>query len=512
MSFVTMPQEVVNARSVRTPKEEWPEPAALPGLPPVPPWDDRLLPSALRPWLTDVSQRIQCPPEYPAIGAIVALGSVIGRACAIRPKRHDDWSVIPNLWGSAVGSPSAMKTPAVREAMRPLSALARKAAEEHAERDYERQAVEARLKSLKLEMQKAAKKGGDLTAYKEDFDEIEAQAQEANAERRFIVYDATVEKLGELLRDSSRGLLLFRDELAGWLRLLDKVGRENDRSFYLEAWNGDGPYVYDRIGRGTVVIDAACVSILGTIQPGPLGAYLRAAVDGGGGDDGLIQRFQLMVYPDQSKAWENVDRWPNSEAKRNAAELFERLAHADPQDLGADVSDPDVTPFVRFTDKAQKFFDDWRNELENRLRTGDEHPAIEAHLVKYRSLLPSLALIFQLVDHETGPVALESAERAAAWCALLEAHARRIYGAVVAPDLAGAKTLLGKIRSGKLEHPFQARDVYHHGWAGLAGAEPVKAAIATLGDFGWVRTKVAHTAGRPRTDIHVHPCLRKGER
>ena len=38
-----------------------------------------LLPETLRPWIGDVSERVQCPPDFPAVAAMVALGSVLGR-------------------------------------------------------------------------------------------------------------------------------------------------------------------------------------------------------------------------------------------------------------------------------------------------------------------------------------------------------------------------------------------------------------------------------------------------
>jgi hypothetical protein len=116
-------------------------------------------------------------------------------------------------------------------------------------------------------------------------------------EQRYIVNDTTVEKLGELLNHHPNGLLLFRDELSGFLHTLDRAGHENDRAFYCEAWHGTDAYTYDRITRGTLHIRAACLSVLGGLQPGPLERYLRE-VFGGGGDDGLIQRFQLAVWPD----------------------------------------------------------------------------------------------------------------------------------------------------------------------------------------------------------------------
>ena len=45
----------------------------------------------------------------------------------IRPKRHDDWTVVPNLWGAIVARPGMLKTPALREVLKPLRNLAAKA-------------------------------------------------------------------------------------------------------------------------------------------------------------------------------------------------------------------------------------------------------------------------------------------------------------------------------------------------------------------------------------------------
>jgi putative DNA primase/helicase len=108
------------------------------------------------------------------------------------------------------------------------------------------------------------------------------------------------------VNQNGNGLLICRDELAGLLRSLEKEGHEGACASYLEAWNGTGGFVYDRIGRGTIEIEAACASILGSIQPGPLVQYLRATLEGGVGDDGLIQRCQLLIWPDVPKGWKGV--------------------------------------------------------------------------------------------------------------------------------------------------------------------------------------------------------------
>jgi len=299
--------------------------------------------------------------------------------------------------------------------------------------------------------------------------------------RRYLVNDTTVEKLGELLNKNPRGLLLFRDELTGFLRTLERDGHESDRAFYLEAWNGTGRFRYDRIARGTIDIEAACVSILGSIQPGPLGHYLRAALDGGVGDDGLMQRFQLLVWLDVAPDWRNIDRWPDSEAKQTAYKVFERLkgltsaeidAHCD-ADLGG-------IPCMRFADDAQELFTEWRTELERRLRNEEDHAAIQAHLAKYRSLVPSLALLIHLADGAGNPVSLAAVERACGWADYLESHPRRVYSRGLVGDYVAAHALARKILTRQVPDGFTVREVYRHHWANLSTPEETSKAVNVL--------------------------------
>src|SRR6476646_6676653 len=124
--------------------------------------------------------------------------------------------------------------------------------------------------------------------------------------QRYLVCDCTVEKLGILLNQNPNGFTAFRDELSGLLEHLDREGQEGARAFYLESWDGTGRFTYDRIGRGTLDIESTTVSVMGGSQPGKFWSYLQSAIRGGAGDDGLSQRFQLLVYPDVSKDWRNV--------------------------------------------------------------------------------------------------------------------------------------------------------------------------------------------------------------
>jgi len=496
--------------------DEWPEPQTLPDkLPPVPAMDPKMIPEPFRAWLCDIADRMQCALDFPVIGAIVTTASLLGRRLAIRPKKHDDWTVVANLYGAIVGRPGILKTPALDESKKPLQRLEIEALKAHEE---QKQAHEMKLMVLKAKKEELQKKIKEAIANGASTDGFEIPKEEELILRRYMVNDSTVEKLGELLNQNPNGLLLFRDELTGWLRTLDREGHENDRAFYLEAWNGNGSYTYDRIGRGTLNIEAACLSILGGIQPGPINDYLESTLKGGAGADGLFQRFQLLVYPDDPGPWENVDRWPNNDAKNAAFEILKKLAAVDFGTFGTaaggasqDENDSAAIPYLRFSPEGQEIFDDWRAELENKIRVGDDHPAIEAHLSKYRSLMPSLALIFHVVStidqEQATPVSEDAAKMAAAWCDYLEAHARRIYHGLIQHDVSTAHRLARKITAKQLPNPFTARDVYRKHWTGLSDAETVESGAIILDELGWIKTEKVINGGRPTLEYQINPQL-----
>ncbi|MBL8757327.1 MAG: DUF3987 domain-containing protein, partial [Phycisphaerae bacterium] len=224
--------------------ESWPEPEPLPsGMPPVMPFDPAWLPEPLRAWVVDIASRVQCPIDYIAVAAMVALGALVGRKLGIRPKACDDWLVVPNLWGAAIGRPGVMKTPAIQEALKPLKKFELDAKREYDEavKDSEAEQLvdEVRKKESVREIRKHLKNPEEASRIAR---ESLPQENDKPVRRRHIVNDSSVEKLGEILNENSNGVLVLRDELVGLLKALDKEGQEGARSFYLEAWNGNGRY------------------------------------------------------------------------------------------------------------------------------------------------------------------------------------------------------------------------------------------------------------------------------
>lgn len=491
-------------------KEEWPAPVALPVAASVEAFDPLMLPDTVRPWIVDIAERLQCPLDYAAAAFVVSFGSVVGRQIAIRPKRYADWIEVPNLWGAIVGPPGVLKSPAVAEIMKPLHALEARALERNEADTFKSRAAlvvaKAAQKQADSKIMQAVRSGDQASALRlaEECERAENEAA-PSACRRYVCNSTTIEKLGELLRHTPSGIMVFRDELPSFLRSLEKPGYEEARGFFLEAWAGTRAFTSDTLKRGTVRIEAATVSIFGTIQPGPLAAYLRDNCQHGG-NDGFVPRFQIMVYPDPPLEWRNVDRWPDTEAKRAAHALFELVDTLDVHAVGATCEEGEI-PYLRFADDAQGEFNAWQGELETRLRDDSLPPVLQEHLSKYRGLVPALALLLQLAERTPGPVSLLALRKALAWAEYLESHARRVYGLFLRSDDDAGRLLLARIESGALPNPFTERDVKRKDWRGLdeSTIPPALVLLEELGHIRLERVPAGQHGGRPTKRYHLHP-------
>lgn len=489
----------------------WELPTPLPNpLPPVDAFVADLLPDCLRAWVQDIAERMQCPIDYIAVSAIAALSSLAAARVVMQPKVHDDWHVTLNLWSLIIGPLGVKKTPAMNAALIYLESMQKQECEnfktKHAawKRDMDIQEM------IGDENRKKAKKliNDDVQAARSLL-EPGAKLDEPD-ERRYVINDTSVEKLGEISQKNEWGFLAYRDEIYGLMKSLDKVGQEGARAYFLQAFDGNKPYTFDRIGRGTIRIERVCLAMLGGIQPGRIQEYVCQTVSGGSGDDGFLQRFGLTVWPDIEAAYTHVDRTPNRDAARHAEDVFNKFQKLAPGQNGEQT-------VLRFSAAAQQLHIEWSIALEMELRGNTLHPAMVSHLSKYRKLIPALAAIFTLIDDPecVNIVGISHLQRALAWCKYLRSHANRLYAAAHAPEAASAAILLEKIISGKLTFSsggemqnFTARIVVAKGWGGLSTPAEVRAAANLLVEYGWlkfIQKPAKQSGGRPSGIYYINP-------
>ena len=475
---------------------------------PVLSFDKRLLPDSLGHWVEDIAERMQVPTDYPAIASILSLAGAVNRRARIQPKANDTgWIVVPNLWGAIVGRPGVMKSPVLKMATEPLMQVEQCWQKEHKEARWSHfRAIE------ELEASEASSKPNSNRRRRSASDKN--SKTQAPTIKRLIANDPTPEALHELMSHNPAGIYVIRDELTGWLAGLERPGREGERALYLTAWNGDTSHTLDRIGRGTISVPGCCISLMGGIQPDLLLEYMKAQNLAA---DGLIQRFQLLVWPDTSNDYEYVDREPDHDAQSRMERLIQQLTSIDSE-----------APLVfRFAPDAQDLFVLWLTGLEMRLRDSSMSLLMLSHLSKYRSLMPSLALLLEMAErgseagfvgfagYSSGDllVSIENTVRAINLCKYLESHAERTYAyADQGRSQSPAKTLLERLKSTfERGRYFTAREVQQKGWQGLTNREAINRAIDFLMKLGWVRraktTMPGSQGGRPPQGYEINPAL-----
>lgn len=493
----------------------WPDPLPLVDSKAAPAMPVSLLPEKLRPWLEDEAERMSVPLEMVALPAIVALSAAAGRNIAIFPKRYDAWQVVPNLWGVIIAPPSSLKTPALQAGLRPLEQIAAEAISAYSEGRHLREAQTVLIESQLAKLKKASLGTSPPTTLLADIAQQRLALEEAQRPaRRYITNDPTVEMAAELLRTNERGLLIVRDELAGLLYACDKQGREGDREFFLEAFNSKDNYTVDRIGRGTLHVPALTLSIIGGIQPGKMDAYVRGALAGGREADGLLQRFQLAVYPEPPTTYVHVDRPPNLTARNEVQNIFRTLVDLDPTAYPDLETNPGQLPGLRFDADAQARFDEWYVSHMTRLRSSElaSTPAFQAHLGKYQALVAKLALLFHLVETVEsgvlGPVSLDALNLAIAWVDYLVDHAKKIYAAELATVPVSVHELADRIIAGDVVEGMPVREIYRHNWRGLTSPKTTAKALAYLEGRNWLRLEQsAQKTGRPSQIVRINPLL-----
>jgi len=394
-----------------------------------------MLPQNVGNWITDIANRMQIYPTFPSVALISIASAIIARRIAIHPKQFDvEWRVIPNIWGGVVGQPGVQKSPALA----PMFAPVRK-----------------RESLLKKEYENALKKyQHDLEKWQELPKNKRAEKPTEPAKRTLFINDGTMEAIHVAHKHNPQGILLYRDELSGFIDAMAKHGREGERQFYLEGWLGDGSYSMTRIGRQDVDVDGLCLTVFGGIQPSVLSNYISNAASGKA-DDGFIQRFQLLVSSVPKPDYRLTDTVPDWDAKKLFESTMDRLL---------DLPIHGTPAITTFASDAQPIFNEWLENLERRIRAGNLPAMLASHISKYRSLLPSLALIFEVLANpdfcvqnitrqEILPkISAVNLKLSIKWVEFLENHARNLLldsPGENSPSALLAEKILQKFRNGK---------------------------------------------------------------
>jgi hypothetical protein len=346
------------------------------------PYPVEALPEPAHGYVTAAAAAIGCDPSYVALPLLAGLASAIGASCRIRLKRG--WSEPAILWTVIIGESGSLKSPAAEAPLRPI--ISRQA---EAMRRY-RAALE-QYEHLCESASRSERPGRPVCA-------------------RYLCGDITVEALVDRLAEAPRGLLLYREELAGWLRSYDayRGGRGGDLAHWLSIF-AQRPLMMDRrsADKTTRYVPYPTVSIVGGVTPG----VLRACLGHEHFEDGLAARLLMAMPPARPKRWTEYDVTP--ECLTALVQVYDALYGLD---LSVDAQTDEASPLDIPIGPAAKvlwvaYFDQHAGELAE--LSGN----LAAAWSKLEAYTARIALLFhcvRLVTGQTNPGAIDEESMAGA--------------------------------------------------------------------------------------------------
>jgi hypothetical protein len=357
-----------------------------------------LFPSPCAEFVRIGADAIGCDPSLLALPMLSAIGAAIGTKVSIQAK--PGWHVFPLLWTAVVGESGTGKTPAQNAVTKPLH-------------DYQTLLFEKWQKErIEYETMAKALKDRGSSGNREDIKQVAPPVC-----GRILFNDITLEAVPPILEKNPFGVLMVRDEVAGWFGSFDRYSKgqgSSDAAGWLAIY-GCSPITIDRkTGSGPIHVPRPFVAITGGIQP----AILRRQMKQAHLESGMAARFLFAWPPRRIKVWN--DKCISKELQRSYGELINKLLLIGNEEPETILEKPHV---VLLSDEAQSLYEDFYNyhnvEIGKHEGTSaaawsklEEHPlriALVLHMVKWCETNEPIDE-FLRVDSETMEAAIQLTE------------------------------------------------------------------------------------------------------
>jgi Protein of unknown function (DUF3987) len=427
-------------------------------------------------WIAQAAEAAACPADYVAAPLLASASALVGHARWAQAT--PGWAEPPHLWVGAAGDSGNGKSPGADCLMRDvLPEIERRMVADFPDRlrewraDVEfGRAAEERWKS---EIRDAQKRSAAPPLPPSVTVAPEPQSP------RLRQNDVTIERVATLLATAApKGLLIVRDELAGWIDGMTAYNPAG-RGFWIEAYGGR-PYRVERQKHPEpIVIPRHAVAVYGTTQPDKLALLM------GGADDGLLSRI-LWTWPEPIP-FRLGRRAPGAPWAIGA---LDRLRELDLQP-----GDPPQPIMIPLIDAARHMIEEFGREMQERQSSAGG--LLRSAIGKARGQALRLALVLEMLwwcaDNGMAPPPVVISARAFAAAAHMVGDywvpmAERVYGdAAAARDGRNAATLARWIireRPDEVHVRHVQREVR---LPGLQTADQIHAAAGVLVESDWLR-------------------------
>jgi len=452
-------------------------------------------------WITDAAEAAAAPVDYVALPLLACASALIGNARWARAT--PGWQEPPHLWLGVVGDSGSSKSPGADCLMRDvLPEIERRMRGDFPDRVAEWRA-KAEIHKVLIEQWEKEVRTAQRAGNAPPLPPAESLSTEPQGPR-LRQNDVTVEKVATLLAAAApKGLLIVRDELAGWLLGLNSYN-DAGRAFWVEAFGGR-PYRVERQKHpDPIIVERLAVAVTGGTQPERLAEMFREA------DDGLLSRMGW--------AWPEPKPFRLSRTAPNAQFAIDALDRLRALELTPATADTPAGPvYVRLVDAALPMIEAFGKDMQEAQQSAGG--LLRSAYGKARGLALRLSLNLELLNwaaspgYEPPPATISESALAAA-CDVVAHYfmpmAARVYGDAASPAAERNATTLAKwimqTRPPEVHVRKLQREVR---LPGLGSAEAIHAAAGVLIEADWLRAPPPQKGfqTRPKASYPVNPAI-----
>lgn len=326
-----------------------------------------VFPKPFQSYLIECNEKLDSIIDYMGCSLLWTMSLLVGNLFRIKVK--NGWYENPVVWFSLVGRAGVGKTPSIRRILYPLIKENNKEIKNYIKnnesyREYEK--LSKKDKEQQIEVDKPIKK-------------------------QFIADDITLEALIDLHQEVTTGVGVFKDELAGWLKDMNKYREGSDLEFWLSTWSGTSVNV-NRLTRVGSFVENPFIPVIGGIQP----AVLNELYNQEKKDNGFMDRM-LISYPDVTIPKYNDEEistdaiiWYNSTIA-NLRKVIQKLKQETDEDEIKKIE-------VYFNSEAKNLWINKFNEITEKQNSDNENEYFKSMYPKQKSYIPRFAFLLNALN------------------------------------------------------------------------------------------------------------------
>ncbi len=328
-----------------------------------------IFPKDLQFYILKCNETLSSSVDYMGGSLIWLISVMIGNSLTVEVKTG--WRELCNVWICLVGRPGIGKTPSMSNIKFPLSNI--------------------NFKEIKSYMSKSEKYENYQKLDKQEKKLVDKVFKPKNSQ--FIANDITLEALVELHAESKNAVGFLKDELAGWMKDMNKYRVGSDMEFWLSSWAGE-THLANRKTAKSCFVKRPHVPVLGGIQPGILNNFYTDENK----DSGFLDRI-LLVYPemevpyyDEKEMTPDLLEWYDDYVIRFHEYIKNRV-------LEKDKDGEIVSKVVKLSSEAKEEWQRINDEITDLQNSEHENEYMKSMLSKQKGYILRFSLIINTLFH-----------------------------------------------------------------------------------------------------------------